>query len=143
VAQYFSRGLIEFAAPNQIKYKFFRRFTRLSLLPGRAHDPAVVGGEGLRPERGPVRPDLQAREQTPREVRRIRGVRGRVQVRPLGQQLHLSRGLHSGHAAPSHFQRPVSYPSCCRTSRARAKLFKNLLSRFNPEKAGARRGCGA
>lgn len=61
-----------------------------------------MGGEGLRAERRPVRADLQAGEQAARQIRRVRGLRGRVQVCSSGQQLHVSGGVHARHPPTSH-----------------------------------------
>ncbi|VEN53451.1 unnamed protein product [Callosobruchus maculatus] len=63
-----------------------------------------MGCEGLCAERGAVRADLQAGEQTARQVRRVRGLRRRVQIRPAGQQLYLPWRLHLGHPSSAHLQ---------------------------------------
>ncbi|XP_058792086.1 uncharacterized protein LOC131664760 isoform X6 [Phymastichus coffea] len=68
----------------------------------RAHYPEVLGRQGLRAERAAVRADLPPGEQAAREICRARGLRGRVQVRPPGEQLHVPRRLHPGHAAAAH-----------------------------------------
>ena len=76
--------------------------------PGRAHHPAVLGREGLRPKCASVRADFQAREQAAREVCRARGVRGRVQIRPPRQQLHEPRDINPRDPVTAHLQGTVS-----------------------------------
>lgn len=81
----------------------------IRFLAGRTYDSAFVGRKRLRAQRRPVRADIQAGEQAARQVRRVRGVRGRVQVCPFSQQLHVSRRFYAGDIAATHLQGTVSY----------------------------------
>ncbi len=45
---------------------------------GRAHDPAFVGGQGLCSRGATVRANLPTREQTSRQIRTARRLRGRI-----------------------------------------------------------------
>lgn len=76
-------------------------------LSGRAHDPAFLGGERLRPQRGAVRADIQAGEQVACEIRRVRRVRGRIQICLISEQLHVSRGLNTCDSSSAHLTGPV------------------------------------
>ena len=78
------------------------------LFSGRPHHRAIVGGQRLRSERAAVRANLPAREQGARQVCRTCGLRGRVQVRSVGQQLPLPGHIYPGDAASTHVARPVS-----------------------------------
>lgn len=74
-----------------------------------------MGRQGLCPERGSVCSDFQAGEQAARQICRVRRVRGRVQIRPASQQLHVSWGLDVSYAAHTHVKRTVStYNHSCK-----------------------------
>lgn len=68
-----------------------------------------MGGERFRPKRAAIRANLSTREQITREIRGVRCVRGRVQIRAVSQQLHVSWCIYIGHVAAAHEQRTVSY----------------------------------
>lgn len=68
----------------------------------RAHYPAIVGCERFRSQHTSVRSDFPAWKQTPCKVRRARCVRGRVQIRTSGEQLHMPRSVDTCHAITTH-----------------------------------------
>ena len=75
---------------------------------GRAHNTAFVGGEGFCSGGTAVRANISAGEQIARQVRAARRLRGRIQVRPAGQQLPGSRNVYLSHAFTPHITRTVS-----------------------------------
>lgn len=98
----------------------------------------VLGRERFRAERAPVRADLSTGEQAARQVRRTRGLRGRVQVRAAGQQLHVSGCLDSGYPPAAHVERTVSTRFYFAIEE---RKYKNVVF-FTPGRVSSRRRSG-
>lgn len=71
--------------------------------------PQVLGCERFCAERAAIRADIPTGEQAARKICRTRGVRGRIQIRSFGEQLHVSRCLDARYATAAYIERTVSY----------------------------------